>query len=306
MRQIGELADERQARRLGDLLLTRKIKAQIDPAEHGWAIWVYDEDQVQPAREILVRYLQDPDAPEFAGAEREAERLRTEAAAREKQFRKNFVDIRSQWTARNPGSRPLTVLMIALSVAVGFATSFGEDRQQDSVISRLLIANPATLVRSHGEALFGPDAAIRHGEVWRLVTPIFVHSGVVHLLFNMLWLHSLGGAIESRLGTARFALLVLFIAATSNVVQCLWSGPMFGGMSGVVFGLFGYIWISGRFNPAAGMSIDPVTVTMMLFWLILCMSGRIERIANGAHLGGLICGIVAALVPLVWRRLAGR
>src|SRR5947209_20418782 len=105
---------------------------------------------------------------------------------------------------------------------------------------------------------------VARGEVWRLVTPIFIHLGPLHLFFNMLWLLDLGSMIEVRQGTWRFALLILGTAIISNLAQLYLVGPDFGGMSGVVYGLLGYAWMKGKFDPSAGIFVHPQTVTMML------------------------------------------
>src|SRR5438270_379342 len=91
-------------------------------------------------------------------------------------------------------------------------------------------------------------------ELWRVVTPAFIHFSEFHILFNMLWLFSLGGQLELRYGSARLVVLVLLMAVPSNLCQYFFStiviegwkpvvtqsSPLFGGMSGVVFGLFGF------------------------------------------------------------------
>ena len=137
---------------------------------------------------------------------------------------------------------------------------------------------------------------IVHGEVWRLVTPIFLHFGFIHLLFNMWALASLGSLIEYRRGTATLALLVLLSAMVSNLGEYLYEvnffdqARLFGGMSGVVYALFGYIWMKGQNEPEQGMILHPSTVQTMLFWLVLCMMGfvgkRRQRRAPGRGGGG--------------------
>ena len=84
---------------------------------------------------------------------------------------------------------------------------------------------------------------VRRGEVWRLVTPIFIHLNLLHIFFNMIWTRDLGTAIEIRRGSLRYVGLVLFCAVVSNYAQNVITGPGFGGMSGVGYGLFGYIFI---------------------------------------------------------------
>lgn len=303
MRQIGTVSTEELARRLADYLLTQGIRAQIEPGEGGWPVWVYDEDQLPRARLIFERYQANPQGAEFLQGGAVAERIRSEAIAREKQLRRQIVDVKSQWTNRSAATRPVTILLIVASVVVGFMTQFGEDRSDGGLIQRLSFVD---YVRRGNYIeyfrVFGENSDLRRGEVWRLFTPMLIHFGPVHLLFNMLGLHSLGSVIEIRRGSLRFALLVLWLAGVSNSAQYWWSGPSFGGMSGVVFGLFGYVWIKSRFDPSSGMYIDPGSVTTMLFFLVLCMTGVLGPIANTAHITGLLAGVASAFVPLVRRR----
>ena len=144
--------------------------------------------------------------------------------------------------------------------------------------------------RLHGNGLND----ILHGQVWRLVTPIFMHVNILHIFFNMWWLVDLGTLIEVRRGTLRLAVLVLISAIISNFGQYLWmerTDPgvphLFGGMSGVVYALFGYIWMKGLYQPEQGMILHPNTITIMLLWLVLCMTGcdgpdRQRRALHGA------------------------
>ncbi|HXN15113.1 MAG TPA: rhomboid family intramembrane serine protease, partial [Usitatibacter sp.] len=125
----------------------------------------------------------------------------------------------------------VTVTLIALSVGVSLVSLIGDAH---SALLSFLIAEP-------GHA---PFADVLSGEVWRLVTPIFVHFGFLHLLFNMMWLWDLGRAIERIKGAAFLGLFVAATGIASNVAQYfITQSPLFGGMSGVVYALLGYVWI---------------------------------------------------------------
>src|SRR6185437_5682340 len=81
--------------------------------------------------------------------------------------------------------------------------------------------------------------------------------------------------------------------------------PNFGGMSGVVYGLFGYDWMKARFHPELGLSIDPTNIIIMMVWFFLCMTPLMDSIlgsgvANAAHAGGLIAGMLIGYVPTLW------
>jgi membrane associated rhomboid family serine protease len=136
-----------------------------------------------------------------------------------------------------------------------------------------------------------PLAQIKSGQIWRLVTPMFLHFGPVHLLFNMMWLWTLGRPLETLLRHTRFLLLVIAIAVVSNIAQALiGGGTNFGGMSGVVYGLFGFVVVHGKLHPMGGLHLDPRTIRYMLIWLVLCFTGFLGPIANWAHTFGLLSG----------------
>lgn len=300
MRQIGTIPNEEWMQRLADHLFTLGIRIQAEPAEKGFAVWAIDEDRVAQAREELARFIQNPDAECYKSAEREARRLRDELVTREKERQKNIVDVRSRWSG--PRTRPVTFLLIAACCGIALASGFGEE-PQNSIVQKLLFASNAG---GFYRPAFRAGSEILHGQVWRLITPIFLHFGPMHLVMNMLAMHSLGSVLEIRLGSWRLAAMLLAIGLISNVSQYLYSGPSFGGMSGVAFGLFGYAWMKSEFDPGAGLFIPSRSVAMMLGWLVLCMTGFIGPIANAAHFGGLIVGILLGYGPVFRRRILGR
>jgi GlpG protein len=128
---------------------------------------------------------------------------------------------------------------------------------------------------------------------------MFLHFHFLHLFFNMLWLRDLGSMIEARKSPWMLLLVVLVIAGASNLAQYLLSGPNFGGMSGVVYGLLGYVWMQGKFDPASQLSLEPQTITLMIVWFFLCLSGLVGPVANTAHGVGLAVGVA-------WGFLAAR
>jgi membrane associated rhomboid family serine protease len=181
--------------------------------------------------------------------------------------------------ARLGSAPPLTVALAAVSVVVSAASRLGSSLY---VLTPFLIATPG----SRGLA------DVQSGEAWRLLTPIFIHFGILHLVFNMMWLWDLGGLLERRRGTGRFGVFVVVVGVASNLAQYLVVGsPFFGGMSGVVYGLLGYIWMQGKYNPRFGYVLHKHIVTMMLIWYVLCWTGLLGPIANWAHTAGLAIGV---------------
>ena len=147
------------------------------------------------------------------------------------------------------------------------------------------------------------------GQYWRLITPAFLHFGWLHIVFNCLWLWDLGRRVEQVMGHLNMFMLFLVIAVVSNASQFEFGGGgLFGGMSGVVYGLLGFSWIAPQLQPAWPIQPPKAIMIFMVGWLVVCMSGMVEvlgfgAIANAAHLGGLLCGAVVGAVFAGFSRL---
>jgi GlpG protein len=285
MRLIGHLAEEKAARTFADFLYVQKIESHVEfEKADGWGIWINDEDKLEEAAQLLTAFRANPADPKYRAEAKSAAELRAEADKDEAKWRKKLSDRRHLLQPlRDYGFGPLTLGLMAISIVVFFLSKFGNDPR--SVIGLFI-----TEFNAHGP-LGRVLPEVMHGQVWRLVTPIFVHFDPLHILFNMLWLRDLGSMIEGRQSSWQLALLVGVIAAGSNLGQFLIAGPVFGGMSGVVYGLLGYIWMRGKFDPGSGLYVHPSTVTMMIIWFFACFTPLIPHVANGAHAVGLVMGI---------------
>ncbi len=319
MRQIGTLPSAEDAQTFQDYLLTRGMKTTVDEADDGWLIWIHDEDHVEQAKQELDTFVEKRDDPQFAEAAQAASDLRRQDEKRRRRGRKNTVNMRQRWNRSMSARSPATMILISISFFVlivgtdwkDWPQSFNTCDRTEPLLSYLFIAPVKDT--GNGRPTWIPKdglQAVLHGQIWRLVTPIFLHFGPLHILFNMLWLRQLGAAIEIRRGTARFLAMVIAMAVLSNAAQYLsnvlqdpGSGPFFGGMSGVVFGMFGYIWMKSRYEPEAGLYMPPNTVFWMMAWLFICMTGGIDHIANTAHAVGLVSGMLLTFAPTVWRNL---
>jgi len=302
MRLIGHLENEVQAQRFSDFLYSRDIAAQIDSASDGrWQVWVIEDTDVEAAVPLFAQFRQSPDDPIFEQAARAAEKARLRDEKEQAPKRARVVDARTFFYSPPVPVGILSIVLILVCVVVAILTDLGKNEQFSQLLSISQYWEPGGHI-PWGRSL--PE--IRHGEIWRLFTPMFLHFGPLHLLFNMLWLRDLGSMIEARKGSWMLLLLVFAMAAVSNVGQYLYSGPAFGGMSGVVYGLLGYIWMQGRFNPASGLSLQPQTVTMMIIWFFLCLTGMVGHVANVAHgvgfVSGIAWGFLDAQLPAIMRR----
>ena len=288
MRSIGTIQDKEQAHRFALYLHAQGIENQVEalPPE-GYEVWVLSEDRLVEARELLGRFLEDPDDPEYARASAAARALLEEAARRTAHARNREIDIRTQWRLQILGAIPLlTFMLILASVAVFLAMKTGAEEKVRDLLSITRFETVGAYIRWRPGL---PE--ILHGQVWRLFTPMLIHFNILHILFNLLWLKDLGTLVERRYGRLRFVLLVGALGAFSNLGQYMVTGPFFGGMSGVVFGLLGFVWLRGRFDPSAGFHLPRIIVFMMGAWFFLCLFGFIPHIANTAHAVGLGIGM---------------
>jgi len=132
-------------------------------------------------------------------------------------------------------------------------------------------------------------------ELWRWFTPMLLHFSLTHLVFNLAWWLYLDRQFEQRLGSMLLINLTLSVALLSNAAQYFMVNPQFGGLSGVVYGLFGYFWLAGIINPAQRLQISPGLAGFMLLWLLLGFFDVLWlNMANWAHLGGLVAGMAWA------------
>ncbi|GAB7386737.1 rhomboid protease YqgP [Bacillaceae bacterium] len=166
--------------------------------------------------------------------------------------------------------------------------------------------NTETLIR-YG-AKYNP--LILEGEWWRFLTPVFLHIGFAHLLFNSFALYALGAVVERIYGSFRFLVIYFLSGVSGNVASFLFTPNISAGASGAIFGCFGALLYFGTqhrnlFSRTMGKDL----------WLMLAVNLAIgfiyPGIDNYAHLGGLGGGFLAAGAlalpharPRWWKRFA--
>ena len=190
---------------------------------------------------------------------------------------------------------PISLILILLS-AVGALIIAIDDR--------LGVAHLFTFQDVYGNKIVPFSQSLQRGEIWRFLTPAFLHFGLLHVLFNSLWVWDLGRRLELLLGKRAYILFFIFTAGVSNFAQYLWMPDgLFGGMSGVVYALIGFIMVSHRLAPNRLTDVPRAIIGFMLVWLVLCMTGIVDYfigggVANAAHVGGLIAGCLFAVLTV--------
>jgi len=306
MRHLTTITGKSNAESFVAYLLTQDIPTHVEPAAdlNEWDVWIRDEDRLEFAKQEYQQFLAAPDDAKYRQAIDHAKSIIKEKKQKSAEYQKNtsYSISRSRvgpnlFTGSLP---PLTLTLIIVCVILGIATEFTKATNEFGIyIVKQLMFVDLELYLNNGD----PAASIKQGEVWRILTPAFLHGGPIHLLFNMLSLASLGRLIERLEGTGRFAMMVLLIAIASHLLQGLmpgkWYGsPVFVGISGVVFGLLGYIAMKTNLRPDLGIQLPAQVYLMTGLILVIGFANNTKGLplAHLAHVGGLVAGIAIGFV----------
>lgn len=305
MRCLGQINERKAAEHFVAYLLVQGITTQVDPVANSmdeWEIWVRDEDRMADAVGYLQEFVNNPTDPKYAAAVKQANATIMEKVKQRNAASQNVRKVRYRSTAsvdrRVP---PLTLTLIILCCIVSIFNNFGNPAPSNeigqSIDRQLGFVSFPDYKRSVGD----PLAYVKRGQLWRTITPIFIHLSGFHLLMNVVGMVVLGRICERWLGTGKYAMLVLVAAILPNMFQALapialGGNPLFGGISGVVYALFGLVWVRSVMNPTLGVFVPFVYLVMMLLPLAIGFSGLVPgwRAADLCHLGGLMIGAAVA------------
>jgi len=294
MRLLTTVDSRDAAQTLGDALYADGVATTVKETRDGdFAVWVHDEERLEQAKGFLASF--DPDASHFAEMAKTARAKKRKEAKADAELRARTEKIRQQIEAKqNMRIGTVTGGLIAICVVVFLLTGMGD---KIDVVSLFTFV---PLVPVKGGYIPGNASALLE-QPWRLVTPMLLHFGWMHIVFNMWWLKDLGTAVE-RVFSARYLLVfVLVVAVFSHTLEYMMSGGrIFGGMSGVVYALFTFIWVRGRLDPSFPYRMPQQLVTFMLIWLVLGFTGWVGHIANWVHSGGLIVGAAWGAISSGW------
>ena len=162
----------------------------------------------------------------------------------------------------------------------------------------LIIINVVLFILS---SIFGftADLAVNrgyvvNGEYYRLITGIFMHGGILHLLFNMYALYIIGMQLESFVGKVKYLTIYLLSGLAGSMLSIFFSSGYSVGASGAIFGLMGALLYFGyHYRAYLGTTLKSQIIPLIVLNLLLgfTMSG----IDNWAHIGGLIGGVLATM-----------
>ncbi|HVU62328.1 MAG TPA: rhomboid family intramembrane serine protease [Phycisphaerales bacterium] len=140
---------------------------------------------------------------------------------------------------------------------------------------------------------------------WTLLTSVLPHVNVIHLLFNLTWMWTLGTRLERACGSVRFLGIVALLAFVSSGAEFAFESAGVG-LSGVVYGLCTYLWVVQRDVPVLRGVIGRRTLEIFAVWFVACIAltvANILPVGNVAHGAGALAGWVLGLTGwhAAWR-----
>nr|WP_113868897.1 rhomboid family intramembrane serine protease GlpG [Brenneria salicis]NMN90250.1 GlpG protein [Brenneria salicis ATCC 15712 = DSM 30166]RBP58784.1 GlpG protein [Brenneria salicis ATCC 15712 = DSM 30166]RLM31169.1 rhomboid family intramembrane serine protease GlpG [Brenneria salicis ATCC 15712 = DSM 30166] len=263
--RVIALSNPRLAQAFVDYMHTQRVSLEMRTTGQEAELWLADDAQLTQVQAALEIFLRDPSNPRYQAASWQTGS--TDAGIQYRSF--SYLQTLKQQAG------PLTMLIMVASIAVFVLMKLaGYER----VITLLAY----------------PDAG-QQWQLWRWFSHALLHFSVLHILFNLMWWWYLGGPVEKVLGASKLLMITLIAALISGWVQSRFSGIYFGGLSGVVYAMMGYVWLRGEREPDGYLSMPRSLMAFALLWLI---AGYFDilgmSIANAAHVTGLVIGLLMA------------
>lgn len=270
MIRIISLSNPRFAQAFVDYMATQGVTLTVKTEQQEVQIWLEDESRMAEVEPQLNLFLEDPLHPRYQAASWQTGNTKSNANINLNYAHESYLSrIRSQ-------AGPLTLAVMILCIAVYFLQQIYGDRYIMGWLA-------------------WPVDSSQFMDIWRWFSPALLHFSLLHILFNLVWWWYLGGPLEKKLGSGKLFTIAVISALISGWGQSLFSGNNFGGLSGVVYALMGYVWLTGELKPERGISLPRGLMVFSIAWLALGYFGLIgTAIANAAHIFGLILGLIMA------------
>ena len=285
MRELGKLKSREELTKVNQILAAFEIESWFnDEDSSDFSIWILLETDLQRASEILRMYRQDPANEEIRKAL--AEWHGRQKVANTQKRRDVIVNQLILSELLPPGSISILLILFASAVFVVrvYFGAFG--------VRELLSFSPLKNGILSGKSIFD---GILSGQLWRVFSPIFIHSGVIHLVFNLIWLFQLGKHAEASLTRTEYLLLLGLVCIVSHFAFAMLVGPFFGGMSGVVYGICGYLGIMDVYahNQVSGYDPSSGKILIIFYCISIVLTFlRLVPVANTIHALGAAIGIL--------------
>ncbi|PHM35660.1 rhomboid family intramembrane serine protease GlpG [Xenorhabdus innexi] len=268
MIHVTSIHNPRLAQAFIDYMATQGIHLTIRQSSEPFVVelWLEDEKQLTAVRQELDQFSRDPLNERYQAASWQTGKANTPL-----KYHNNL-----NWNTLKNQSGPLTIAITALCILVYFWMQLAGVNE---VMSWLAWPNKEQYL-----------------ELWRWLTPALLHFSLLHILFNLVLWWYFGSQVERNINTGKLVEITIVSAVFSGWAQSLFSGSHFGGLSGVVYALISYVWLTGEMSPQKGLSAPRGLIAISVIWLFVGYLNMFSlSIANAAHFSGLIIGLLMAL-----------
>ena len=268
MIHIITLSNPQLADMFVNYMATKGVRIHAKTENQQVSLWLENEQQLNQVESELKTFLREPFHPRYQAASWQTGTPQRTGL----QYRPAF-SIKSMVQQ----SGPLTVLTIILCVLV--------------FIWQQIVGDYNVMLH-----LAWPYDASLDFELWRYITPAFVHFSLMHIAFNLAMWWYLASQTEKQLGTGKLFVIMLISALFSNWAQSLFAESNFGGLSGVVYALISYVGLTGLRAPEKGIGVPSGLIAFSILWIIAGYMGVLgDSIGNAAHFAGFLIGLLMAL-----------
>ncbi|WP_208950277.1 rhomboid family intramembrane serine protease GlpG [Rahnella sp. ChDrAdgB13] len=266
MVRILNLNNPRLAQAFVDYMATQGFMLTIKHESQEVQLWLEDESRLEEAEKQVALFVRDPLHPRYQAASWQTGKAQPGLRMSHTPFMKT---LRSR-------AGPLTIGMIVLCIAV--------------YILQQMVGFEQVM-----NWLAWPDSS-RYLQVWRWFTPALMNFSLFSLLINLVWWWYMASQIEQHLGSGKLFTVTLIAALISGWGQSMVNGSWFGGLSGVVYALMGYVWLTGVLKPESRLYVPGGLLAISLIFMFIGYATGGAAVANAAHTFGLGLGLVMAFV----------
>jgi membrane associated rhomboid family serine protease len=188
---------------------------------------------------------------------------------------------------------PMTALLFLISISLFISVSYYETFEYSKYPS--YVAEYLAIIKTGG-VLGGPaQVLIWEGDIWRIFVNLFHHGNLMHIFFNLYALYIFGSFSELFLGKFKYLIFIILCGLFQQISCQLTIEPGAIGLSGIIFGLFGFLWMIKPLDPTIEKFMRPELIKLMLVQLVIFIPltyFNFINIANVGHISGLVYGVL--------------
>jgi len=259
---LGQIDNPRACKAFTDYLSVQGIQFQVKAEASSLAIYV-EEQHFEQSQQLFDEFLINPNQEKY---------------------------LQASWQLNQP--------LIGRTQSLGLSKIWQANGPITKFITLICVGIYCLSIMGYFEGIFTSlSFSWQLESFYRLFTPAIMHLSAMHLAFNICWWWYLGGKVENHLGYSALIIITLFTALASNVSQALLVDNNFAGLSGVTYGLAGFVWLYGKLTQDTQVYLPNNVFGFLLVWMVLGFANVLPiNMANWAHLFGLLAGMLVAML----------